>query len=79
MAANVARAAAESLPYVFLAEYNGTGATGGDPLVEDLNIWYEVRRSATGLVPIRFLPLCALLDGSQAGLSNGEPPQSIEV
>ncbi|KAJ1331191.1 Ammonium transporter [Microdochium nivale] len=41
MAANVARAAAESMPYVFLAEYNGTGATGGDPLVDDLNIWYQ--------------------------------------
>ena len=30
------------LPYVPLVPYNGTGATGGDALVDDLNIWYQV-------------------------------------
>lgn len=29
------------LPYVPLAPYNGTGATGGDSLVENLNVYYE--------------------------------------
>ncbi|KAL2132304.1 hypothetical protein VTI74DRAFT_3967 [Chaetomium olivicolor] len=29
------------LPYVPLVPYNGTGAMGGDPLVDDLNIWYQ--------------------------------------
>ena len=39
------------LPYVPLVPYNGTGATGGDALVADLNIWYQVR-----LPPINRLP-----------------------
>ena len=33
------------LPYVPLVPYNGTGATGGDALAADLNIWYQVRPS----------------------------------
>lgn len=32
----------DGLPYVPLVPYNGTGATGGDALVDDLNIWYQV-------------------------------------
>lgn len=31
------------LNYIPLVPYNGTGATGGDSLTEDFNIWYEVR------------------------------------
>jgi hypothetical protein len=31
-----------SSPYYGVA-YNGTGATGGDSLTEDLNIYYNVR------------------------------------
>jgi Amt family ammonium transporter len=30
------------LPYVPLVPYNGTGATGGDSLPVNLNIWYQV-------------------------------------
>ncbi|KAK3392994.1 ammonium transporter [Podospora didyma] len=29
------------LDFITLVPYNGTGATGGDPLVDDLNIWYQ--------------------------------------
>lgn len=29
------------LDYIVKVPYNGTGMTGGDPLTEDLNIWYE--------------------------------------
>ena len=29
------------LDYVVKVPYNGTGMTGGDPLTENLNIWYE--------------------------------------
>ena len=29
------------LDYVVKVPYNGTGMAGGDPLTEDLNIWYE--------------------------------------
>ncbi|KAK4132263.1 ammonium transporter [Trichocladium antarcticum] len=29
------------LPYIPLAPYNGKGATGGDPLTDDLNVWYQ--------------------------------------
>ncbi len=32
------------LPYVPLVPYNGTGASGGDPLLNNLNLWYEVCR-----------------------------------
>jgi len=32
------------LPYVPLVPYNGTGATGGDALSNNFNIWYEVCR-----------------------------------
>jgi len=28
--------------FIVLVPYNGTGATGGNPLVDDLNIWYQV-------------------------------------
>lgn len=28
--------------YVVKIPYNGTGETGGDPMVDNLNIWYEV-------------------------------------
>ena len=31
------------LDYVVKVPYNGTGMAGGDPLKENLNIWYEVR------------------------------------
>lgn len=27
--------------YIGKTAYNGTGAAGGDPTMEDLNIWYE--------------------------------------
>jgi len=40
---NDGAATLEALPYVFLAEYNGTGPAGGDPLTQNLNIWYNVR------------------------------------
>jgi Amt family ammonium transporter len=32
----------DHLDYVVKAPYNGSGATGGDSLTQDLNIWYEV-------------------------------------
>ncbi len=32
----------EGLDYVVLVPFNGTGATGGDPLVDNFNIWYQV-------------------------------------
>ena len=32
----------DDLNYVQKFPYNGTGAAGGDPLVDNLNIWYEV-------------------------------------
>ena len=32
----------DALDYIVKVPYNGTGATGGDSLTEDLNIWYEV-------------------------------------
>lgn len=32
----------DDLNYVHHYPYNGTGDSGGDPLTEDLNIWYEV-------------------------------------
>jgi len=38
---NDGAATLEALPYVFLAEYNGTGPAGGDPLTQNLNIWYN--------------------------------------
>jgi len=31
----------DHLPYSPLVPYNGTGSLGGDPLEENLNIWYE--------------------------------------
>ncbi|KAI0842134.1 ammonium transporter [Hypoxylon sp. FL0890] len=31
----------DALNYIIKIPYNGTGATGGDSLTEDLNIWYE--------------------------------------
>ncbi|EFX04503.1 ammonium transporter [Grosmannia clavigera kw1407] len=31
----------DALDYVIKVPYNGTGATGGDSLTENLNIWYE--------------------------------------
>lgn len=31
--------------YVVKVPYNGTGPAGGNPMTEDLNIWYEVRCS----------------------------------
>ncbi|KAI1455671.1 ammonium transporter [Annulohypoxylon moriforme] len=31
----------DALSYIIKVPYNGTGATGGDSLTEDLNIWYE--------------------------------------
>ncbi|GAB1310869.1 ammonium transporter Amt1 [Madurella fahalii] len=34
-------AASDDLPYVPLTPYNGTGGAGGDPLVQDLNVWYQ--------------------------------------
>lgn len=34
--------------FIVLVPYNGTGATGGNPLVDDLNIWYQV-----GLIGVR--------------------------
>ena len=33
----------DGLDYVVKVPYNGTGATGGDPMTDNLNIWYEVR------------------------------------
>ena len=30
------------LPYIPLAPYNGTGTTGGDSLIDNFNIWYQV-------------------------------------
>lgn len=33
----------DGLDYVVKVPYNGTGATGGDSITDDLNIWYEVR------------------------------------
>ncbi len=32
----------DGLPYVPLVPYNGTGPAGGDPMVNDLNVWYQV-------------------------------------
>lgn len=32
----------DSLDYIVKAPFNGSGPAGGDPLTEDLNIWYEV-------------------------------------
>lgn len=32
----------DSLDYVVKAPFNGSGAAGGDPLTENVNIWYEV-------------------------------------
>ena len=29
--------------YVVKTPYNGTGDDGGDPMVDNMNIWYEVR------------------------------------
>lgn len=40
----------DALDYVVKVPYNGTGATGGDSLTQDLNIWYEV-----GFFPLRRL------------------------
>lgn len=34
----------DDLNYIQKFPYNGTGAAGGDPLTENLNIWYEVCR-----------------------------------
>lgn len=31
----------KDLPYVPLVPYNGTGDTGGDSLVDNLNVWYQ--------------------------------------
>lgn len=31
----------ENLPYVPLVPYNGTTATGGDSLTQDLNVYYQ--------------------------------------
>ncbi|SPN96930.1 probable ammonium transporter MEPa [Cephalotrichum gorgonifer] len=44
----------EGLDYVVKVPYNGTGATGGNPLTENLNIWYEARKSS--LTSLEFLP-----------------------
>lgn len=32
----------DSLDYIVKAPFNGSGDAGGDPLTENLNIWYEV-------------------------------------
>jgi Amt family ammonium transporter len=32
----------DALNYVVKVPYNGTGAAGGNPITDDLNIWYEV-------------------------------------
>ncbi len=34
----------DALNYTVKVPYNGTGPSGGDPLTENLNIWYEVGR-----------------------------------
>lgn len=41
----------DSLNYVVKVPYNGTGPMGGNPLEDNMNIWYEVslrRQSAIG-------------------------------
>lgn len=38
----------DSLDYIVKAPYNGSGPAGGDPLTEDLNIWYEVGLACHG-------------------------------
>lgn len=38
-----------NLNYTVLQPYNGTIATGGDSLVENLNVFYQVRRRVSSL------------------------------
>ena len=38
----------DALNYVVKVPYNGTIATGGDSLTENLNIWYEVSSPCYG-------------------------------
>ena len=37
--------------YVVKTPYNGTGDAGGDPMVHNMNIWYEVRDSYRAILP----------------------------
>lgn len=47
--------------YVAKIPYNGTGDTGGDPMVDNLNIWYEVRSDSSQLRRC-VLPLCVFCE-----------------
>lgn len=42
----------DSLDYIVKAPFNGSGPAGGDPLTENLNIWYEVRLESSSMLPI---------------------------
>lgn len=48
--------------FIVLAPYNGTGATGGNPLVDDLNIWYQV-----GLIGARAATIRPRKGGEKGG------------
>lgn len=48
----------DDLNYIQKFPYNGTGAAGGDPLTENLNIWYEVcSEPRTTVQPVLVRPL----------------------
>lgn len=47
----------DSLDYIVKAPFNGSGPAGGDPLTENLNIWYEVGLESS-FMPFIFSPDC---------------------
>ena len=54
--------------FIVQVPYNGTGATGGNPLVDNLNIWYQVGLIGARVGIIRqlgckSLTLCSLAVG----------------
>lgn len=47
----------DSLDYIVKAPFNGSGPAGGDPLTENLNIWYEVGLKSSFML-FTFSPHC---------------------
>lgn len=45
----------DALNYTVEVPYNGTGATGADPLDFDVNVWYQVRPLVHARPPMALL------------------------
>lgn len=57
----------DGLDYIVKAPFNGSGPAGGDPLTENLNIWYEVGLESS-FMPSISSPHCWMLTAVTARL-----------